>query len=163
MPRSGAQATLIVEGAGGVLVPINRHAADDRSDAASESACAASLRALRSARSITRCFRWPRCAPHGLECSGVVMVGKAESRKRKAVEHYGQIPVSSARFPCCRQINRAGAQLRVFQQNFRSQDISLMTPDLRIWHPFTQEALDPRRFASREPRASISTPRTAAA
>jgi dethiobiotin synthetase len=92
MPQLAAKEALIVEGAGGALVPVNRtQLMTDlmrhlrlpvllvtRTSLGTINHTLLSLGALRSA---------------GLSVRGVVMVGKPHSENRKAIEHYGEIEV----------------------------------------------------------------------
>jgi len=92
LPRLAARANLIVEGAGGALVPINdrqfmtdlmRHlklpvVLVSRTSLGTINHTLLSLAALRAAR---------------LDVRGVVMVGKPNSENRKAIERYGDIGV----------------------------------------------------------------------
>jgi dethiobiotin synthetase len=114
-PEIGMRENLIVEGAGGVLVPINEtHLMMDlmkhlglpvllvaRTALGTINHTLLSLAALRSARLTVR---------------GVVMVGKPNAENRKAIEHYGQIGVVGA-VPRLRKINRV-TLLNAFHKNF---------------------------------------------
>jgi dethiobiotin synthetase len=92
MPRIAVTENLIAEGAGGVLVPINdtqfmthlmRHLKlpvllVSRTSLGTINHTLLSLAALRAAR---------------IEVRGVIMVGKPNPENRRAIEHYGAIPV----------------------------------------------------------------------
>jgi dethiobiotin synthetase len=52
----------------------------------------------------------------GLELRGVVMVGKENADNRRAVEHYGEVPVIGS-IPWLDSIDRAGL-CRVFEKHF---------------------------------------------
>ncbi|HXX21208.1 MAG TPA: dethiobiotin synthase [Candidatus Acidoferrum sp.] len=115
MPRVSAHQNLIVEGAGGVLVPINsRQLMTDlirhlklpvllvsRTALGTINHTLLSLAVLRAAR---------------LEVSGVIMVGKSNADNRRAIEHYGDIAVVGT-VPFLKKISRA-ALLKVFQKHF---------------------------------------------
>ncbi len=104
MPQLAANEALIVEGAGGALVPINRtQLMTDlmrhlqfpillvaRTSLGTINHTLLSLAALRSA---------------SLNVLGVVMVGKPNGENRKAIEHYGEIEVVGA-VPMLAKINR---------------------------------------------------------
>ena len=104
MPRLAANEALIVEGAGGALVPINRtQLMTDlmrhlqlpvllvaRTSLGTINHTLLSLAALRSA---------------SLNVRGVVMVGKPNGENRKAIEHYGEVEVVGA-VPVLAKINR---------------------------------------------------------
>jgi dethiobiotin synthetase len=115
MPRIAAGENLIVEGAGGALVPINEmQLMTDlmrrlklpvllvaRTSLGTINHTLLSLAALRAAR---------------LDVRGVVMVGKPNRENRKAIEHYGQIEVAGT-VPLLKKIDRK-ALLEVFHRNF---------------------------------------------
>src|SRR5271170_571708 len=104
MPRIAPRENLIVEGAGGALVPINetqlmtdlmRHIGLPvllvaRTALGTINHTLLSLAALRSA---------------GLNVRGVIMVGKPNADNRKAIEHYGQIGVVGA-IPWLKKLDR---------------------------------------------------------
>jgi len=106
---------LIVEGAGGALVPINetefmtdlmRHLKLPvllvcRTALGTINHTLLSLAALRQAR---------------LDVRGAVMVGSADNDNRKAIEHYGEIPVVG-HIPPLTTLNRS-VLLRVFEREF---------------------------------------------
>jgi dethiobiotin synthetase len=118
MPRVPPRENLIVEGAGGVLVPINntqlmthvmRHLKLPvllvaRTALGTINHTLLSLEALRAAR---------------LDVQGVIMVGVANSENRKAIEHYGNIEVVGM-IPRLKKINRS-ALLNAFRRTFDSK------------------------------------------
>jgi dethiobiotin synthetase len=115
MPRIAASDNVIVEGAGGALVPINRtQLMTDvmkhlklpillvaRTSLGTINHTLLSLAALRAAR---------------LNVSGVVMVGKPNIENRKAIEHYGEIQVVGVMSVLAR-INRR-TLIDVFNKHF---------------------------------------------
>jgi dethiobiotin synthetase len=115
MPQLAAKEALIVEGAGGVLVPVNRtQLMTDvmrhlrlpillvaRTSLGTINHTLLSLGALRSA---------------GLSVRGVVMVGKPHGENRKAIEHYGEIEVVGA-VPMLAKINRR-TLIAAFRKHF---------------------------------------------
>jgi dethiobiotin synthase len=115
MPRIPAGENLIAEGAGGALVPINntqfmthlmRHLSlpvvlVSRTSLGTINHTLLSLAALRGAR---------------IEVRGVIMVGKPNLENRRAIEHYGEIPVVGT-VPILKKIDLR-ALLRVFRRNF---------------------------------------------
>jgi dethiobiotin synthase len=115
MPRIAARENLIAEGAGGVLVPINetqlmtglmRHLRlpvllVSRTSLGTINHALLSLAALRAAR---------------LDVRGVIMAGKPNAENRRAIEHYGEIPVVGA-VPILKKIGHR-ALLGVFRRNF---------------------------------------------
>jgi dethiobiotin synthetase len=110
-----AERTWIVEGAGGVLVPINESetmidlmrrialpvVVAARSTLGTINHTLLTLAALRAAR---------------LEVRGVVFVGDAHEGNRRAIEHYGETRVVG-RIPWIESVNRA-ALLEVFARHF---------------------------------------------
>jgi dethiobiotin synthetase len=114
-PKIGARENLIVEGAGGALVPINetqlmtdlmKHLGLPvllvaRTALGTINHTLLSLAALRSAR---------------LNISGVVMVGQPNAENRKAIEHYGNIGVVGA-VPWLEKIHRL-TLLNAFHRSF---------------------------------------------
>lgn len=115
MPTIAAREGLIVEGAGGVLVPINDHQLMIdlmrrlklpvllvcRTSLGTINHTLLSLAALRAAKLVIR---------------GVVMVGKQNRDNRDAIERYGKTQVVGF-LPHLRRIDRNGL-LRVFRQEF---------------------------------------------
>jgi len=114
-PRIAARENLIVEGAGGALVPINRTQLMtdlmrhlklpvllvSRTALGTINHTLLSLAALRAAR---------------LKIGGVIMVGKPNKENRRAIEHYGDVEVVGA-VPLLKKLSRA-ALLAVFQRSF---------------------------------------------
>jgi dethiobiotin synthetase len=125
LPASAGDAPLIVEGAGGVLVPLNeRELMVDlmrqlalpvllaaRSSLGTINHTTLSLAALRSA---------------GLTVAGVVMIGAPNLENRAAIEEYGKVRVVGE-IPWLAEINR-GALLEIFAARF---DHSLFMPMTR--------------------------------
>lgn len=121
MPRLPSAENLIVEGAGGVFVPINekelmtdlmRHLKLPvilvaRSSLGTINHTTLSLAALRLAR---------------IEVRGVIMVGKPNIENRKAIEHYGRTQVIGT-IPFLKRINKA-ALLRAFKNTFDHQALA---------------------------------------
>lgn len=115
MPELAAKDALIVEGAGGALVPVNhtqlmtdlmRHLQlpvllVTRTTLGTINHTLLSLAALRTA---------------GIAVRGVVMVGKPNVENRKAIEHYGEIDVIGL-VPVLAKINR-GALIGVYRKHF---------------------------------------------
>ena len=118
LPRIEPSENLIVEGAGGAFVPINRtqlmidvmsHLALPvllvaRTSLGTINHTLLSIAALRAAR---------------LDLHGVIMVGNANRENRAAIEHYGEIEVVGE-IPMLAKLNRA-ALLRVFRKHFRRE------------------------------------------
>jgi dethiobiotin synthetase len=114
-PRLASKGPLIVEGAGGVLVPINdsqtmldvmRHLAmpvivASRSALGTINHTLLTVKALRDA---------------GVEVRGVVMIGKENRDNERAVERYGEVPIAG-RIPVLETIERS-ALLHAFRSNF---------------------------------------------
>lgn len=115
MPRIGPQDQLVAEGAGGVLVPINKRQLMvdlmshlnvpvllvSRTSLGTINHTLLSLAALRSAN---------------LDIRGIVMVGKENRENRKAIEHYGRAPVVGL-VPVLKHLNR-DSLVKVFKKNF---------------------------------------------
>jgi dethiobiotin synthetase len=115
LPHISLRENLIVEGAGGVLVPINDTefmtnlmqrlrlpiVLVSRTSVGTINHTLLAIAALRDAR---------------LDLRGVVMVGKANAENHKAVEHYGCVPVIG-RVPVLELIDRT-ALVRVFGSYF---------------------------------------------
>jgi len=118
MPRLAARENLIVEGAGGALVPINdtqlmtdlmRHLKLPvllvaRTSLGTINHTLLSLAALRAAR---------------LKIRGVVMVGKPSAENRRAIEQYGEVQVIGT-LPLLKKVNRK-ALLDIFRKRFDQQ------------------------------------------
>ncbi len=118
VPRLAAREKLIVEGAGGALVPINgtqlmtdlmKHLRLPvllvaRTSLGTINHTLLSLAALRAAR---------------LNIRGVIMVGEPDRENRNAIEHYGNVEVVGI-VPRLKKINRS-ALLEVFRKHFDCQ------------------------------------------
>jgi len=114
-PKLGPRDSLVVEGAGGVLVPVNERQLMTalierlgfpvllvaRTTLGTINHTLLSLAALRTAR---------------LEVRGVIMVGKTNEENRKAIEQYGRVPVAGL-IPPLRNLNRQ-ALLGAFRKYF---------------------------------------------
>jgi dethiobiotin synthase len=119
LPQIADSENLIVEGAGGALVPINsRQLMTDlmahlnlpvllvaRTSLGTINHTLLSIAALRAAR---------------LDLRGVVMVGKENRENRAAIEHYGEIEIVGA-VPPLAKVNRA-TLVRIFRKNFNRQE-----------------------------------------
>lgn len=115
MPNWARGDNLVVEGAGGVLVPVNEtqfmtHVMKRlklpvllvaRSSLGTINHTTLSLAALRAA---------------SIEVRGVIMVGSQNLNNRKAIEHYGKVAVVGT-IPVLARIDRR-ALLRIFQKHF---------------------------------------------
>lgn len=113
--RANKGESLIIEGAGGALVPINRTQLMtdlmrhlkfpvllvSRTSLGTINHTLLSLAGLRAAR---------------LELRGVIMVGKPNVENRKAIEHYGEVEVFGT-LPILKKINRTKL-LQAFFRNF---------------------------------------------
>ena len=146
MPRIAPRDSLIVEGAGGVLVPINRTQLMidlmshlklpvllvSRTSLGTINHSLLSVAALRSAR---------------LDIRGVVLVGIENRENRNAIEHYGKVRVVGF-VPLLEDLDRECAAESVSQDILTEGFTGSMNSALRIWHPFTQEALIHPRFGS---------------
>ena len=113
---------LVMEGAGGVLVPINDH--DSMLDLMCQldaPVIVASRTALGTINHTLLTVNAVRGA--GLTLAGVVMIGAENKNNRDAIEHYGQVPVVGW-IPRLARIDRA-ALLDVFENHFdrRSFDV----------------------------------------
>jgi len=114
-PPVASKGPLIVEGAGGVLVPINeaqlmlgliKHLSmpvviASRSSLGTINHTLLTVKALRDA---------------GAEIRGVVMIGKDNRDNERAVEHYGKVPIAG-RIPVLEKIDRASL-LSTFRSEF---------------------------------------------
>jgi dethiobiotin synthetase len=122
LPRIAGEENLIVEGAGGVLVPVNdvqlmTHVMNrlrlpillvSRTSLGTINHTLLSLAALRAA---------------GLTVRGVVMVGKRNLENRRAIEHFGKVQVIGA-VPYLHSLHRA-ALLKVFRKHFDREVFSV--------------------------------------
>jgi dethiobiotin synthetase len=116
-PALASKAPLIIEGAGGALVPINdsktmldlmRHVAApvviaSRTALGTINHTLLTVKALREA---------------GVEIRGVVMIGKENRDNERAIEHYGKVAIAG-RIPVLPTINRA-ALLNAFRGSFEA-------------------------------------------
>jgi len=106
---------IVIEGAGGVLVPINEDSLmiDLISGLHSEVVIAART----TLGTINHTLLTVDAARNSnLQLIGVVMVGKEDVENRKAIERYGKVPVVGA-IPWLESINRASL-IRVFDEHF---------------------------------------------
>ncbi len=115
LPRISARENLIVEGAGGALVPINgtelmthlmKHLRlpvllVSRTSLGTINHTLLSVAALRAAR---------------LDLRGVVMSGAPNADNRRAIEHFGNVPVVGV-VPLLKKVDRA-ALLKIFRKHF---------------------------------------------
>ena len=110
-------APLIIEGAGGVLVPINaKSLMVDLIRSLGASAVVATRTTLGT---INHTLLTLAALRHeGVEVRGVVMIGKENPDNRRAIEHYGSVAVIGA-IPWLDTIDR-GTLVRVFEQQFDS-------------------------------------------
>ena len=106
---------IVIEGAGGVYVPINDDVFMlDLMGHLNAPVVVAARTALGTINHTLLTISAIRSA--GLELRGVVMVGKENPDNRRAVEHYGEVPVIGF-IPWLDSIERAGL-CRVFAQHF---------------------------------------------
>jgi dethiobiotin synthase len=113
--RSNAQESLIIEGAGGALVPINRtQCMTDLMRQLTFPVLLVSRTALGTINHTLLSLAALR-ASH-LRVRGVIMVGAPNVENRKAIEHYGEIEVLGT-LPLLKKINRRKL-LQAFRQNF---------------------------------------------
>jgi len=106
---------IVIEGAGGVYVPINDDVFMlDLMGHLNAPVVVAARTALGTINHTLLTISAIRSA--GLELRGVVMVGKENADNRRAVEHYGEVPVIGF-IPWLDSIERAGL-CRVFAQHF---------------------------------------------
>ena len=106
---------IVIEGAGGVYVPINDDVFMlDLMGHLNAPVVVAARTALGTINHTLLTISAIRSA--GLELRGVVMVGKENADNRRAVEHYGEVPVIGF-IPWLDTIERAGL-CRVFEQHF---------------------------------------------
>lgn len=122
LPRMAARESLIAEGAGGVLVPVNSsQLMTDLMARLALPVLLVSRTALGTINHTLLSIAALRAA--GLDLQGVVMVGKPSRDNRRAIEHYGEVAVVGA-LPFLAEINRA-TLLRAFRRHF---DRRLFTP-----------------------------------
>jgi dethiobiotin synthetase len=109
---------LIVEGAGGVLVPVNE--TELMIDVMKELGLPVVLVARSSLGTINHTLlSLAALRARALEVAGVVMVGEPNRENRKAIEHYGKIEVLGV-LPLLRRIHR-GVLLEVYKKYFNSR------------------------------------------
>lgn len=115
MPQIAVHESLIVEGAGGALVPINRtHLMTHLMKRLKLPVLLISRTALGTINHTLLSLAALRAA--GLRVRGVVMVGKPNRENRKAIEHYGEIEVIGS-VPILAKINRR-ALIGTFHKHF---------------------------------------------
>ena len=114
-PKLAARDNLIVEGAGGALVPINStELITDLMSHLGLPVLLVSRTALGTINHTLLSIAALRAA--SLDLRGVIMVGKPNRENRRAIEHYGEIAVLGA-VPLLKKINRA-TLLHVFRNSF---------------------------------------------
>lgn len=117
-PTLAAHENLIVEGAGGALVPIN--STQLMTDLMSYFALPVILVSRTALGTINHTLlSIAALRASRLDLRGVVMVGKPNRDNRRAIEHYGDIEVIGA-VPFLPRINRA-TLLKVFRRNFNRE------------------------------------------
>ncbi len=114
-PPAASKGRLIVEGAGGVLVPIND------SQTMLDVMRLLGLPVIIASRSALgtinhTCLTVNALRDAGLEVRGVVMIGQENRDNERAVEHYGAVPIAG-RIPVLEKIDRA-ALLSTFRGGF---------------------------------------------
>ena len=113
--RPDVAAPLVIEGAGGVLVPLNdRELMIDLMRQLAAPVVIAARTTLGTINHTLLTIRAVRAA--ALEIKGVVMLGDANGENRRAVEHYGDVRVIG-HIPFISPINRA-ALLDIWRRNF---------------------------------------------
>ena len=156
----------IVEGAGGVLVPVNDTANYGRPDrrlglpvvVVARTALGTINHTLLTLEALRR---------RSIHVAGVVMVGEPNADNRDAIERYGRVagarrdaafepltPGALAAWAAA-ELDRDGRLARAAAMSLIDRDRAL------LWHPYTQMKTRRRRCRSCAARASISTPRTA--
>ena len=122
LPRMGPLEGVIVEGAGGVLVPIN--ARQTMADLIKHLKLPALLVARTSLGTINHTLlSLAALRGAGVEVGGVVLVGTENGENRKAIEHFGKVDVVGW-IPPLRDMNRMSL-LRVFRKTFDSRVFSV--------------------------------------
>jgi dethiobiotin synthetase len=118
LPKIAPHESLVVEGAGGVLVPIN--STQLMTDLMFHLRLPVLLVARTSLGTINHTLLSIAAlrAAH-LDLRGVIMVGKPNRENRRAIEHYGKIEVAGV-VPPLKTMNRA-VFLEVFRRNFNRQ------------------------------------------
>ncbi len=114
-PTPGNGRRLIMEGAGGALVPINEHDLMldlmGHLDAVVVIATRSSLGTINHTLLTVNAVRGA-----GLDLLGVVMIGEENTENRRAIEHYGNVPVVGW-IPVLPQIHRP-ALIAVYEKHF---------------------------------------------
>lgn len=106
---------LVIEGAGGILVPINDH--DLMIDLARHLDCELIIATQTSLGTINHTLLTVNAIrEYGLPLMGVVMIGKQNLDNRSAIERYGKVPVLGW-IPWLETINR-NRLLQVFENQF---------------------------------------------
>jgi dethiobiotin synthetase len=120
-PRGENGKRLVIEGAGGVLVPINKKAVMRdliaHLDATAVIATRTTLGTINHTLLTVEALREAGC-----RTLGVVMIGEENIDNRQAIEHFGDVPVVGW-IPPLANIDRAGL-LRVFETHFDRQRFS---------------------------------------
>ena len=120
-PKLAAHENLIVEGAGGALVPINSNQL--MTDLMSHLALPVILVSRTSLGTINHTLlSIAALRASRLNLRGVVMVGKPNRDNRRAIEHYGEVEVVGA-LPFLAKINRA-TLLQVFRAHFDAKSFT---------------------------------------
>src|SRR5262249_20807306 len=113
--RPEDSAPIVIEGAGGLLVPINEDAL--MIDLIRRVQAVAVITAPTTPGTFNHTPFTVKAARHAnVQLIGVAMVGKENPENRKAIERYGNIPVVGA-IPWLEPINRSSL-IRVFEQQF---------------------------------------------
>jgi dethiobiotin synthetase len=106
---------IVIEGAGGVLVPVNEDALMIDLIRCLDSEVVIAARTTLGTINHTL-LTVEAARNNNLQLIGVVMVGNENSENRRAIERYGKVPVVGA-IPWLESINRASL-IRVFDQHF---------------------------------------------
>jgi dethiobiotin synthetase len=115
MPEIASHENLIVEGAGGVLVPINdKHLMADLMRQLNLPVFVVARTSLGTINHTLLSLASLRAA--GLEVRGVIMVGKPNRENRKAIEHYGDVQVAGT-LPLLKKIDRRALRV-AFSRHF---------------------------------------------
>ncbi len=113
--RPASASTLIVEGAGGLLVPINANHL--MVDLIKHLAAPAVIATRTTLGTINHTLLTVASARHaGLDIRGVVMIGHENLENRRAIERYGNVPVIGS-IPWLHRIDRP-TFISVFKQHF---------------------------------------------
>jgi dethiobiotin synthetase len=117
-PQLESNRPLIVEGAGGVLVPIND--CELMLDMIRQLGMPVVVAARTALGTINHTLLTVRALRHaGANVKGVVMIGRENRDNERSVERFGAVPVIG-RIPLLEAIRRS-ALLQVFQENFRKE------------------------------------------